>query len=82
MSLRRFIGHYDREVKRLDHEIHSWLRNDVGYREIQRLDGVGPVLAAVFVAEIGDIGMNGSGTASVASSLMGIDPTTGTGRYR
>lgn len=55
MSLRRLIGHYDREIRRLDREIHTWLRDDVGYHEIQRLDGIGPVFAAVFVAEIGDV---------------------------
>jgi Transposase IS116/IS110/IS902 family len=30
-------------------------RTDPGYRAIQQIPGVGPVLAAVFVAEIGDI---------------------------
>jgi len=55
ISLRRLIGHYDREIRRLDRQIHTWLRDDVGYREIQRIDGIGPVFAAVFVAEIGDV---------------------------
>jgi hypothetical protein len=32
------------------------LRTDPGYQAIQVIPGVGPVLAAVFVAEIGDIG--------------------------
>ena len=31
------------------------LRDDAGYRAIQAIPGVGPVLGAVFVAEIGDI---------------------------
>jgi transposase len=55
VSLRSFIDHYDREITRLDRQIHSWLRDDVGYREIQRLAGVGPVFAAILVAEIGDV---------------------------
>ena len=55
VSLRRLIDHYDREIQRLDRTIHSWLRDDVGYREIQRLAGVGPVFAAIFIAEIGDV---------------------------
>jgi transposase len=55
VSLGRLIGHYDREVTRLDRTIHGWLRDDVGYREIQRLAGVGPVFAAIFIAEIGDV---------------------------
>ena len=54
-SLRRLIGHHDREVVRLDRAIHLRLRDDVGYRTIQHLDGIGPVLAGVFVAEIGDV---------------------------
>jgi len=55
VSLQRLIAHYDREVTRLDRQIHRWLRDDVGYREIQRLDGIGPVFAAVLTAEIGDV---------------------------
>jgi transposase len=55
VSLGRLIAHYDREIRRLDRQIHSWLRDDVGYREIQRIDGIGPVFAAVFIAEIGDV---------------------------
>jgi transposase len=55
VSLRRLIDHYDREVIRLVRQIHRWLRDDVGCREIQRLAGVGPVMAAIFVAEIGDV---------------------------
>ena len=55
ISLRGLIDHYDREVTRLDRTIHRWLRDDVGYREIQRLAGVGPVFAAIFIAEIGDV---------------------------
>jgi len=54
-SLRRLIGRYDTEVTRLDRLVHGWLRDDTGYRAIQHLDGVGPVLAGVFVAEIGDV---------------------------
>ena len=55
VSLGRLIDHYDTEIRRLDRQIHSWLRDDVGYREIQRIDGIGPVFAAVFTAEIGDV---------------------------
>lgn len=55
VSLRRLIDHYDQEIQRLDRQIHGWLRDDVGYNEVQRIDGIGPVFAAVFVAEIGDV---------------------------
>jgi transposase len=54
-SLRRLIGRYDTEIARFDRRIHRLLRDDAGYRVIQQLDGVGPVIAAVFITEIGDI---------------------------
>ena len=43
------------EVDQFDKAIHRRLRDDHGYRLIQRLDGIGPILAAVFVAELGDV---------------------------
>ena len=54
-SLRDLIANYDREVAGLDRRIAAQLVNHSGYRAIQALNGVGPVLAAVFVAEIGDV---------------------------
>ena len=54
-SLRDLIDYLDREVAMVDRRIHLELADDAGYRAIQRIDGVGRVLAAVFVAEIGDI---------------------------
>ncbi len=54
-SLRKLIPIYDREITELDHRVHARLRDDVGYRTIQQLSGVGRVFAGVFVAEIGDI---------------------------
>jgi transposase len=54
-SLRDLIAYYDREVLSLDRRIHHQLKDDVGYQAIQRIDGVGHVLGAIFVAEIGDI---------------------------
>jgi transposase len=53
-SLRDLIELYRREIEILDRRIHARLRDDRGYRAIQVIHGVGPVLAAVFVAEIGD----------------------------
>jgi transposase len=55
-SLRDLIDIYGREIEILDRRIHSRLRDDPGYRAIQAIHGIGPVLAAVFVAEIGDVG--------------------------
>ena len=53
--LRDLIVDYDREIIALDRRIAARLVDHAGYRAIQALDGVGPVLAAVFVAEIGDV---------------------------
>ena len=54
-SLRELIELYDREIEQSETRIHLRLKGDPGYEAIQRLAGVGRVLAAVFVAEIGDV---------------------------
>jgi Transposase IS116/IS110/IS902 family len=54
-SLRDLIDIYDREVAMLERKIADWLKDDLGYWAIQAIPGVGPTLAAIFVAEIGDI---------------------------
>jgi len=54
-SLRDLIELYDREIIQADTRIHGRLKGDPGYEAIQQIAGVGRVLAAVFVAEIGDI---------------------------
>ena len=54
-SLRDLIIYFDRELDSLDARIHGQLKNDPGYRAIQQIDGVGRVLGAIFVAEIGDV---------------------------
>ncbi len=54
-SLRDLIEIYDREIRQCDVRIHRRLKGHPGYEAIQALRGVGPVLAAVFVAEIGDV---------------------------
>jgi transposase len=54
-SLRRLIAALDGQVRGLEGDIADWLVDDVGYRAVQTIRGVGPVLGAVFVAEIGDI---------------------------
>ncbi|HEX2063566.1 MAG TPA: transposase [Acidimicrobiales bacterium] len=55
-SLRDLVELYNREVAMLEGEIYRALRDNDGYRAIQAIDGVGHTLAAIFVAEIGDIG--------------------------
>jgi transposase len=54
-SLRDLIELYDREIRQCDARIHRRLKGHPGYEAVQALRGVGPVLAAVFVAEIGDV---------------------------
>ncbi len=54
-SLRKLIGELAAEVTLLDAVIADLLAGHDGYRAIQALPGIGPVLAAVIVAEIGDI---------------------------
>ena len=54
-SLRDLIELYDREIVQCDARIHRRLKGHPGYEAVQALRGVGPVLAAVFVAEIGDV---------------------------
>ena len=54
-SLLRLITALDFEIELFAKLVAGRLRTDPGYLAIQQIPGVGPVLAAVFVAEIGDI---------------------------
>jgi transposase len=54
-SLRTLIGELGTEIALLDAVIADLLADHDGYRALQALPGIGPVLAAVIVAEIGDI---------------------------
>jgi transposase len=54
-SLLRMITALDFEIDTFGRLLAGRLREDPGYTAIQQIPGVGPVLAAVFVAEIGDI---------------------------
>jgi transposase len=54
-SLRELIDLYDRQIRHCDAFIHRRLKGHPGDEAVQALRGVGPVLAAVFVAEIGDV---------------------------
>ena len=71
-SLRDLIALYDREVAMLDGKIAARLRDDPGYHAIQKLNGIGPVLAAILVAEIGDVGRFRS--AEALCSWAGLTP--------
>jgi transposase len=55
VSLRRLIDALDFEVDIVAKQTAAKLAIDPGYQVIQASDGVGPVFAAIFVAEIGDV---------------------------
>jgi transposase len=55
-SLRDLLELHERQIRACDAWTHRRLRGHPGYEAIQALRGVGPVLGAVFVAEIGDVG--------------------------
>jgi transposase len=54
-SLRDLIEVYDREITMADREVRAALEGHAGWTAVQAIPGVGPVLGAVFVAEIGDV---------------------------
>ena len=54
-SLRQLIGWLTREITVLEQVTADLLAGHDGYRAVQELPGIGPVLGAVIVAEIGDI---------------------------
>jgi transposase len=54
-SLRELIAVYDREAQFFEAEITRQLARHQGFQAIQTIPGIGPVLGAVFVAEIGDV---------------------------
>jgi transposase len=54
-SLRRLIKLYDTEITKLDARIADVFKGHPGYEAVQAIHGVGPVLAAIFTAELGDV---------------------------
>jgi transposase len=54
-SLRDLLEIYDRELALVERQLHKELKDHAGYRALQTLHGVGPITAAILVAEIGDI---------------------------
>jgi transposase len=71
-SLRSLIGALSAEIAVLEEAIAELLRGHDGYHAIQALPGVGPVLGAVIVAEIGDI--TRFGDPARLSSWAGLTP--------
>jgi transposase len=54
-SLRDLIEVFDAEIAMIETDVFHSLSGEAGYKAIQVIPGVGPLLAAVFVAEIGDV---------------------------
>jgi transposase len=71
-SLRRLIERYDVEVRSLERMIRAQLRGHTGYRAIQAIHGIGPTVAAILVAEIGDVSRFDS--AAALCSWAGLTP--------
>ena len=72
-SLRDLIDSVNREVAMLEEQTTPYFAGDLGYHAVQAIPGVGPVLAAIFVAEIGDISRFTS--ARHLCSWAGLTPT-------
>jgi len=71
-SLLGLIDAFDVEVESFAGLVAETLEGDVGYHAVQAIPGVGPVLAAVFVAEIGDVTRFGG--AAQLCSWSGLTP--------
>jgi len=54
-SLRDLLEIYERELAMVGRELQRRLAGNRGYGAIQAIKGVGPIMAAIFVAEIGDV---------------------------
>lgn len=72
-SLRTLLVDIERELHTVEAEIHPHLAGHRGYHAVQAIRGVGPVLGAVFVAEIGEIERFTS--ARHLCSWAGLTPT-------
>ena len=71
-SLRQLTGELTTEITMLSEVIADLLAGHRGYQVIQQLPGIGPVLAAVIVAEIGEVTRFGS--AAQLCSWAGLTP--------
>ena len=72
-SLRDLLELYGRELAMIERVVARRLRGHVGYRAVQAISGVGPVMASIFVAEIGDVSRFHS--AGHLCSWAGLTPT-------
>jgi transposase len=71
-SRRRLMMMLDNEIDALDVELDRRLKNHDGYRNLLKVKGIGPVLAAIFVVEIGEV--HRFGTPEQLACWAGITP--------
>ena len=72
-SLRDLFEIVDREIAAVAGHLARRLKGHQGYQAIEALNGVGPILAAIFVSEIGDVTRFAS--ARHLCSWAGLTPT-------
>jgi len=72
-SLRDVMEVVEREIAMTQRRVEVAVADDAGYAAIQAIPGVGPILAAIFVAEIGDIAR--FPTAHHLASWAGLTPS-------
>ncbi len=71
-SLRRVIEDLDFEIDLFAGIVRGRLARDPGYLAVQQIPGIGPVLGAVFVAEVGDV--TRFNTAAQLACWAGLTP--------
>ncbi|MGA8211525.1 MAG: IS110 family transposase [Nocardioidaceae bacterium] len=71
-SLRRLLEGLEFEIDLFTNLVQGQLRSDPGYVAVQQIPGIGPVLGAVFVAEVGDVSR--FGTAPQLACWAGLTP--------
>ena len=72
-SLLELLDHYARQLVVVEAELAHRLAGHAGYQAIQAIKGVGPIMAAIFVAEIGDVSR--FPTARHLCSWAGLTPS-------
>jgi transposase len=72
-SLRKLLEVYAGELTVVEAELAARLADHAGYQAIQAICGVGPIMAAIFAAEIGDVGR--FPTARHLCSWAGLTPS-------
>jgi transposase len=70
--LLRRVESLDAEIAEIDQELRAFARDDVRCRALEQLYGIGPILASILVAEIGDV--RRFRRAAQIVRLAGLDP--------